>query len=126
MSELEIIASAKVYPSEDINKVITALRNVINGDVKIIDNNIFIISRDRKVLDNLYKIFREREVLGVLKRKLVENVKGNTTWFYLNKQAAYVNVLVICDDPKESPLEPIKVEIKSDNINTIIESLTRF
>ncbi len=126
MNELEIIVSTKVYPSEDINKVIKAVKNVIKEDIKKDDNNIFLISRDKEVLDHIYNTFRERKVLGVLRRKLLENMRGDTTWFYLNKQAAYINILVICDDPKESPLGPIKVEIRSSNINAIIESLTRF
>ncbi len=44
-----------------------------------------------------------------------------TTWFYLNKQAAFVEKIAICEKSDESPLGPIKVIITSPNIDGIID-----
>ncbi len=122
---IEVIATAKIYPSEDANKVITAIKNVINNAViKINDDNVIAIANGRDALRLIHQQLKAREVLGVLKKRLLDNLIEKQTWFYINKQAAYAGVIVVCDDIEESPLDPIKIEIKSDNINYVIEWLT--
>ena len=49
------------------------------------------------------------------------NLENDTTWFILNKQAAFVERVAICDEPEESPLGPIKVTLTSSNIDGIID-----
>ena len=44
-----------------------------------------------------------------------------TTWFYLNKQAAFVEKIAICEESEESPLGPIKVILTSSRIDEIID-----
>ncbi len=124
---IEVIATAKIYPSEDANKVITAIKNVIdNAVIKINDNNIIAIGKGKDALRLIYQQSKAREVLGVLKKRLLDNLIDKQTWFYINKQAAYAGVIVVCDDIEESPLGPIKIEIRSDKIDDVIEWLTRF
>jgi predicted RNA binding protein with dsRBD fold (UPF0201 family) len=53
----------------------------------------------------------------------MRNMTEDSTWFYLNKQAAFVNVPVLCDEADESPLGPIKVVLHSTNIEDVIEWL---
>ncbi len=125
MRDIKIIASTKLYPSEDPSKVIKAVKNVVDADVEIRDDYVIAEADNKHALRMIYEQSRAREVLGVLHSKLLDNLSNDTTWFYVNKQAAYAGVIVICDDPSESPLGPIKVEIKSSYINEIIEWLTR-
>ena len=47
----------------------------------------------------------------------------NSTWFYLNKQAAFVDVVALCNEADESALGPIKSVLNSNNIEEIIENL---
>ena len=47
----------------------------------------------------------------------------DTTWFYLNKQAAYVDVIAICEHANESPLGPIKIILHSTEIQKVIDWL---
>jgi predicted RNA binding protein with dsRBD fold (UPF0201 family) len=54
---------------------------------------------------------RSKSTLGVLRKLLEWNRKGNLTWFLLNKQAAYEDVISLVEDYEESPLGPIKVTI---------------
>jgi predicted RNA binding protein with dsRBD fold (UPF0201 family) len=42
------------------------------------------------------------------------------TWFYVNKQAATKGIIVLVDNEEESPLGPIKISIKSENILNVI------
>jgi predicted RNA binding protein with dsRBD fold (UPF0201 family) len=51
------------------------------------------------------------------------NLEGDTTWFYLNKQAASVNVIALCEEAEESPLGPIKILLHSKNIDKVMEWL---
>ena len=48
-------------------------------------------------------------------------MKDDSTWFYLNKQAAFVEKIAICEEAEESPLGPIKVVMTSSNIDGIID-----
>ena len=51
------------------------------------------------------------------------NKYGNQTWFLLNKQAAFMNKVVLCEDESDSPLGPIKIILESDAIDNLINSL---
>ena len=51
------------------------------------------------------------------------NLEDDRTWFFLNKQAAFVENIAICDEVEESPLGPIKVTLTSSNIDGIIDWL---
>jgi predicted RNA binding protein with dsRBD fold (UPF0201 family) len=48
---------------------------------------------------------------------------GNSTWFYLNKQAAFVGIVSICEEESESPLGPIKVTLRSSDLESVINWL---
>ena len=54
-------------------------------------------------------------------RNLENNLEGDSTWFFLNKQAAFVGIVAICDEAEESPLGPIKVTLTSSNIDAVID-----
>lgn len=124
---VEVIATAKVYLSEDINKVIEAIKNVIpNASIKAEEYNVIGIANGKEALMEIHRQTKAKEILGILRKRLLNNLLDNHTWFYLNKQAAYAKVVVICEEAEESPLGPIKVEIKSNDIDSIIEWLTRF
>jgi predicted RNA binding protein with dsRBD fold (UPF0201 family) len=47
----------------------------------------------------------------------------DSTWFYLNKQAAFANVIALCDEADESSLGPITVVLHSKNIEDVIDWL---
>ena len=57
------------------------------------------------------------------RRQLNQNLSDESSWFYLNKQAAFANVVALCSESEESPLGPIKIILNSKNIDIIIEWL---
>ncbi len=59
----------------------------------------------------------------IYRRALEKNLENNSTWFYLNKQAAFAEKIAICEKSEESPLGPIKVILTSQNIDRIIDWL---
>lgn len=122
--QVEIRAECRLYASEDPGKVISAVKNVItNCSPERKDGRVIAVSRSTEALTTIYEQVRSRAVMGVLKKVLLNNMFSDTTWFYLNKQAAYAGTLSICDEESESPLGPIKVTIRSRSIEAVINWL---
>ena len=66
---------------------------------------------------------RKRKVNRVYRRQMRHNMDGDTTWFYLNKQAAFVDAIALCDEAEDSPLGPIKVIIHSKQLESLVDWL---
>ena len=120
----KIEAYAAVHPSEDPQKVQQAVSTVLSGmDFKYEDGSIKASSKDLHCLLKIYDIIRSRQVTKTYRRLMRYHMHEDTTWFYLNKQAAFVNVVAICDEAEESPLGPIKIILHSKNIERILDWL---
>ncbi len=117
----KITATAPVYPSEDPDKVEQSVSNILPG-AKITrqDSSIKASSNIIESLDKLRQTIQSRQSQRIYQRHLEKNLDRDTTWLYLNKQAAMVDVLTLCDEPSESPLGPIELVISSRNIDQII------
>ncbi len=121
---VDIRIECQVHPSEDPSKVVRAVKNVIsNCSPEPLDSRIQISSKNPELLDIIYEQIRSRRVLGVFRKVLLNNMIGNSTWFYLNKQAAYVGIVSICEEESESPLGPIKVTLRSSDLESVINWL---
>ncbi len=57
------------------------------------------------------------------RKHLMRNMTEDSTWFYLNKQAAFASVITLCDEADESSLGPITVVLRSKNIEDVIDWL---
>ncbi len=120
----KIEAYGAVNPSEDPEKVKLAISNVIlDGNYEYNEGSIKATSRDLHSLSRIQETIQNRKVNRVYRRQIRYNTKGDTTWFYLNKQAAYANVIVICEEAEESPMGPIKVILHSRNLERVVEWL---
>jgi len=111
-----------VNPSESIEKIEQAISNIF--PYAIINNNNFSINAQSKELRSFEKIFQfihNNKLQKIYLRSLEDNLQDDTTWFYLNKQAAFVEQIAICEESNESPLGPIKVTLTSSNIDAIID-----
>ena len=92
-------------------------------DEKITDDSLVANSNNYESLTRVYETMRSRKSKSAYRRLLMRNMTNNSTWFYLNKQAAFANVIALCDEADESPLGPIKVVLHSKNIEDVIEWL---
>jgi len=120
----KIEAFAAVNPSEDPDKVRHAVENVVlNADYEFRESSIKATSRDLHSLSKIQETVRSRKANRVYRRQMRYNTKEDTTWFYLNKQAAYVDVVAICDEAEESPMGPIKVILHSKNLEKVVDWL---
>ena len=121
----KVSAYCPIYPSEDPKKVKQALTNIFE-DAKITINKktAKASSNNLEILEKIFEVIHLRKTQRIYRRHLNNNLVDNSTWFYLNKQAAFVNTVALCGEADESPLGPIKVILKSDNIERVIEWLT--
>ena len=121
----KIEAYCTINPSEDETKVEQAISNVLpDTEIQINDDSIKAISQNLETLSNIFETIHSRKIQRVYRRFLNNNLRGESTWFYLNKQAAFSNIIALCDEAEESPLGPIKVILTSENIEDIIDWLS--
>ena len=120
----KIEAYAAVNPSEDPEKVRLAVSHVIlDANFKYEDGSIKAISKDLQSLAKIYDTIRARGVIRAYRRQIRFHANDTTTWFYLNKQAAFVDVIAICEEAEESPMGPIKIILHSNEIQKVIDWL---
>ena len=118
----QILIHASVNLSEDPEKVKHAVSNVLPyANVNVEEFFVKAESDDITSLEKIYETIRSKQSQNIYRRNLEQNRDNDTTWFYLNKQAAYVGKIAICKDEDESPLGPIKVSLESSNIDELID-----
>lgn len=121
--KIEILCS--INPSEDPQKVNLAISNILSSLESKMENFSFRgKSNNLKTLEKIQKNIHSQKAQRIYRKILEKNQTHNSTWFYLNKQAAFVNKVAICEESDESPLGPIKIILTSSNIDRIIAWLT--
>ena len=122
--DCKVSAYCTINASEDVNKVRTAVSNILTDmDEKITGDSLVANSNNYESLTKIYETMRSRKTKSAYRRHLMRNMTEDSTWFYLNRQAAFANVPVLCDEADESPLGPITVVLRSKNIEDVIDWL---
>ncbi|MCV0393327.1 MAG: hypothetical protein K5790_08595 [Nitrosopumilus sp.] len=118
--KIEMFSS--INPSEDSQKIHKAISNIFPfSKIEIQNYSVNAVSNDLRSFEKIYETIHSKRSQKTYRRYLEKNLLDNSTWFYLNKQAAFVEKIAICEEAEESPLGPIKVVISSPNIDRIIE-----
>jgi len=118
--KIEMLCS--VNPSEDPKKIQKAISNIFPySTIKTENFSLSSQSNDLKSLEKIYETIHTKQSQKIYRRNLEKNLENDTTWFYLNKQAAFVEKIAICEKADESPLGPIKVILTSSYIDRIID-----
>ncbi len=111
-----------INPSEDPKKIEKAISNIFtNSTIKTETFSVSAQSKNLKSLEIIYETIHTKQSQKIYRRNLEKNLENDTTWFYLNKQAAFVEKIAICEEADESPLGPIKVILTSSYIDRIID-----
>lgn len=120
--KIEIFSA--INPSEAPKKVKSAILNIFpECKIEIEKFSVHGYSENLTVLEKIHETIHSMQYQLIYKRTLEKNLEKNTTWFYLNKQAAFVEKIAICEESEESPLGPLKVILTSFNIDRVIEWL---
>jgi predicted RNA binding protein with dsRBD fold (UPF0201 family) len=127
-NDIDIVVEAQVKYTESRDKVATAIKNLFgtNGELRVEEDRVMFLSSNKDSLQLLKDQFRDRHVRAAARRLLMSgSEESNQAVLLLNKQAATVGIAALCDDPGESPLGPIVLRIRSQNIREVIEWLTK-
>ena len=123
--DCKIEAYCEINPSEDPQKLEQIMMNILdNAELKISTGSIKAISKEIESLSKIHASIQRHKSQNVYSRFLNDNLDGDETWFYLNKQAAFTNSISLCEHAEESALGPIKIILHSKNIERVIEWLT--
>ena len=116
----------EINPSEDPEKVKLAINNIFPDlTLEITDTDITGKSNNIQILSQISKSIHENNIKKTYLRILKNNSNSDSSWFYLNKQAAFVNTVALCGEANESSLGPIKVILRSNEIEQVIDSITK-
>ena len=122
--DCKISAYCTINASEDVNKVRTSLSNVLTDMVeKLTEDSLTANSNNYESLTKIYETIRSRRSKSAYRKHPMRNMTEDSTWFYLNKQAAFASVITLCDEADESSLGPITVVLRSKNIEDVIDWL---
>jgi len=111
-----------INPSEDSEKIKKSISNIFpNSKITIEDFSIKAQSKDLISFEKIYETIHSKRSQKNYRRNLENNLKNDSTWFYLNKQAAFAEEIAICEESEESPLGPIQVIMTSPDIDSIID-----
>jgi predicted RNA binding protein with dsRBD fold (UPF0201 family) len=79
--------------------------------------------KDRDSLTRFRNLLRNERIRDAARRVFFQGMKGNTIDFCLNKQVAFVGHVSFSGETSESPLDPIRVTIISENPKELVDWL---
>ncbi|WP_338601868.1 RNA-binding domain-containing protein [Sulfolobus tengchongensis] len=125
---VKVMVVTEVRPSENLNKVLSAIMNFFDFDKMNIRKEgiidiLVLESNTLKSLLKLHKALRNERILDSARKYLIRGIEGNTIAFMIHKQAAAVKVLSFVDSDKESPLGAIKFYIQYHNPKEVVDWL---
>ena len=117
MPSIEI--TCPVYPSEDPEKVKTAILKVFpNATLEESDMGIRGTTED---LDRFSKQIRKQKILDTTRSVMLHGKRGDRTRIFLNKQVAFVGKVSFCEE--KTILGTMKVVIIDEDIDGLIDKV---
>jgi len=114
----------EINPSEDPSKVESAIFNVFSDlEISISKYQLSGKSKNIETLSKVSESIKNNNTKNTYERILKKNADDNSTWFYLNKQAAFVDTIALCSEADESSLGPIKIILRTNDIENTIKSI---
>ncbi|MDA4123108.1 MAG: hypothetical protein OK456_08025 [Thaumarchaeota archaeon] len=127
-SEVKLRVFATISPTEDKNKVLTAVTHLLGECAFIVEEGaggLRIASEDPGCLRLIHDQLRDRHVRSAARRLMLKQGRlDNGLRLLFNRQAAFAGVVSLCSDGLESPLGPIIMEIESKDPDLLIDWLT--
>lgn len=119
---MKIKVKAKINPSEDPDKVAKAVNNLFPSlEFDVEDDRIKGESDKLESLEDFKNKLGLQAIRDSARREFKKNKEESRIHFLLNKQAAFVDNISFSNI--NTPLDPIEVQIKADNIDDLINYL---
>lgn len=130
MDEINVHVEVEINPTESEEKVKQAVENVFGNipiQIKALHKGSLLIAETKgpDAITKLCNLLRRERIRDAARVALLEGLNGKTISFCLNKQVAYVGHVSFSKAVGESPLGPIKVQIKCDNPRQLINWIAR-
>ncbi len=128
MDKVNLRVEVDINLTEDSVKVIHAVENIF-GHLEFKEEtrhrirSLVAHEKNTEALSKFGNLLRREHIRNAARKALFQGLKGNFITFCLNKQVAYAGHVSFCEPVAESPLGPIRVEIKCDNPKKLIDWL---
>lgn len=127
MTGAKVVVVAEVRPTESIEKVRSAILNIIDPDVIDVEGDDFkrivAISSDIRSLERLRRLLRVERILDAARGAMKKGLSSGRLEFYLHKQALYAGRLSFVSGDFESPLGAIHVVIEHPEPKKVLDWL---
>lgn len=128
MDKVTVEVRAEVKPTEDREKVATAINRMFGDlelEVREERGREFLVGRSEgtSALERFHSLLRRELILDAARGVMFKGIEGKSISFYLNKQVAFVGHISFSQPERESPLGPIEVEIDCENLRKLIDWL---
>ncbi|MEM2904414.1 MAG: RNA-binding domain-containing protein [Candidatus Bathyarchaeia archaeon] len=113
--------TAEVNPTEDEEKVQTALLNLAGPGAKLerrVEAGRVTLLSEGEGLESLGKLrsmLEAQRIRDAARLVLARSIRGSRIRVAFNRQAAFVGKASFSESPGESPLGPIEVEVETDD-----------
>jgi predicted RNA binding protein with dsRBD fold (UPF0201 family) len=129
MNNLSVHVEVEVNPTEDLEKVKQAVKNIFGTVTFKVESRTWgqlLIANPTGTagLNTLRNILARERIRAAARKVLLGGMDDNSVTFYLNKQVAYADHVSFSQKTAESPLGPISVQISCSNPRELIEWLT--
>ncbi len=127
-SVFRLTIEAVIRPTEDLEKVLFAFRNILPGshpETRSTDSVTILHVESQSVgeLSRLHVLLRRERILDAARRSLFAGLSSQGLDFSLNRQAAFAGRISFCGSDDESPLGPIHFSIQCSSPATLVEWL---
>ena len=126
---ITVLVEAIVNHSESNEKVKYSIHNLFPIlEIKVSKKIPMTLVGKTTNIESLFTVYHQiqaRQISGVVRRLLRVNTSNKQTWLYLNKQAAFMKILAICEEYNDSPLGPIRLIIISHWLSEFIDWFTQ-
>jgi predicted RNA binding protein with dsRBD fold (UPF0201 family) len=113
-------AKVLINPTEDLDKVLKALSNILDYDELEIDDNYITVTGDEESLIRLRESFEKRKIRNTARKIMLKGLQDNIILFKLSKQAAYTGLVNILSEDL-SALGEINIRIETDNVDAFLD-----
>ena len=119
----KMTARARVNPTEDLDKIIKAISNILEFDEVEIGDGYVAVTGGKESLLNLRESLKTRLIRDTAERMFIKGAEGDIITFSLSKQAALVSTPNFVDR-EMSALGEIDIIIETDDVETFIKWMT--
>jgi predicted RNA binding protein with dsRBD fold (UPF0201 family) len=113
-------AKVIINPTEDLDKILKALSNILDYDELEIDDNYITVTGDEDSLLRLRESLEKRRIRNTARKIMLKGLQDKVIFFKLSKQAAYAGLVNIISEDL-SALGEINVIIETDNVDAFLD-----